>query len=404
MLQKNFLKIWLVLFWGWVAFPAVNFLVPETQWWKNYFYIFVLLPWLLLLPSNFKKREVWLNPIFLVSVLLISYLMLTSLWSSSEKLYFLFYLKQVIYIIAYLSAGALLIERFPHLLDYTFKAIMLAGSISIACTIVVYIQMRVPHGLSDAGVLQRLEGVGMLVNPLVAAQNYGVLCLISLFYALNKAVSPFQKKILLLLSLVSFIVVIWTRSRGPSLYLPFSILLLIMFSRRAVIAKALKYFGGFVVACAGVLFLTPGLRSIIFNRSFELSLSSIDLRVKIWTSLISEAIQSPFFGVGARKHLDLEVGRVIFQNGHSIWVETFYYGGFVGLGLLVMSYLLFTLKAYKFKKESILLSWLVFGTLAISSNGASVLSRPDWQWLALWVPVAFICAFHNSFEKKQQIN
>jgi len=211
---------WKIMFFGWVIFPASSYLLPDVQAWKNSFYITILLPFLILLPSIWRSLIKPSNPVLIASILMAVYLWLSTFWSTTSPEYVGFFFKQLIYVYVYLSAGILLIERYPQTIEYLIKLILVCGFVSLLIAIFLYLKLTSGHGMTEEGWLYRFESFGMIKNPIVAAQHYGLLSLLAVYYfTINK--QALVRVVCVVIAIVAILAVYWTRSRGPSFYLLF---------------------------------------------------------------------------------------------------------------------------------------------------------------------------------------
>ena len=389
MFEKYANFFWKLMLYGWVVFPASSYLLPNVQAWKNIFYAVILLPFLVLLPCIWRKLIRLDNPIFIVSFLMAVYLWITTFWSYTSPEYIVFFFKQLVYVFVYLSVGFLLVEKYPHAIDWAIKLIVAFGFISLTLAIFYYTQTVTGNGLTAEGWLYRFEGVGMIKNPIVAAQHYGLLSLVAIYcFTTNKQI--LIRVVLIVIALLAIFSVYWTRSRGPSLYLPISLLLLVFLSEDKLRKKFLTVFFIVLSVLTLLLLVFPTWRQALFSRDF-----SISRRMDIWTSLIDEASTSFLFGVGARKIMDVESLGVTYHHAHSSFVEMFYYGGVVALFLLFVCIFTVYWKSFKLKENALLIPWFSYGLLCLATNGYYLLSRPGWQWLMFWIPIAFIIVCHH---------
>jgi len=111
--------------------------------------------------------------------------------------------------------------------------------------------------------------------------------------------------------------------------------------------------------------------------------------MEIWTTLTDEASSSIIFGVGARKIMHVESYGVLYHHAHSSLVEVFYYGGVLALILLLVCVCTALWKALQLKEKALLIPWFSYGIMCLATNGHYLLSRPGWQWLMFWIPIAF---------------
>lgn len=394
----NFLYLTLKL--GWIAFPAIAFIAPDLSIWKNFFYLTIILPSILILVLNESRQLIpcknvtptaetitkhyWLNlikthQIFLLATISCLYLSISTLWSTNEdQLYLTHFLKLSFFILVYLYAGCLLAKKYTNVIIHSLNTILIFGCIALSITVASYIYQY------SANLSQRLEGIWLLTNPLVAAQFFGILCLIASHKALE---STQQKKTLvyIIIASIAAATVLWTRSRGPSAYLLICFLFLLFTSNKITRKTSLVIVITAIVMLIASFVVFPELKNTLFNRSL-----SITRRLEIWTTLLSNAKDSLLFGTGASKYLSIQTAERIYHHAHSSWVETLYYSGVTGL-IISASLILATIKAALTKPyHRLLLSWFIFGLLCLTTNGHFLISKPGWQWAILWIPLAFI--------------
>lgn len=380
---------------GWMIFPCLCFLVPNVTQLKNGFYLFVLVPWLLLLPSLIKENRLWRNPALIVSLLLLIYLAISSTWAGSVTNELGFYVKQVVYLVCYLSAGMYLAKYARFDLNKTLLYACYGAAICLLISTLMYFTQEPPHGLTKLGLPNRFWGYGMVENSLALAQFFGSICLIASYLIFEKQFSnkPLLRVFLFALAVASFCAVMATMSRGASVFLIVSLALMLLHYSRFN-TTMLRLTIGFIavsVFLVLVIMVSEDFRNALFTEKRDLF--SIDRRMDIWNLVIANIQESPMFGVGARKNLDLDVGYLVFHHSHSTILETLMYGGVVAL--LLWGLQIFILAKVAFK-HPLFLSWLVFGFLCLAINGHYLLSRPGWQWILYWIPVALLLA--NSVE------
>jgi len=162
--KNRFIENW--LYYGWAFFPCAGFVLPNVTQWKNYFYLFVLLPWLItLVLSVIGKSKInsdvdgaspshWKNSILMSSI------------------------KQFVYIGAYLCAGLIVVNHKQFDVNNVLRYTCYGAGICLAISTFMYFTQEPPHGLTKLGLPNRFWGYGMVENSLTMAQHFGGICLI----------------------------------------------------------------------------------------------------------------------------------------------------------------------------------------------------------------------------------
>ena len=83
----------------------------------------------------------------------------------------------------------------------------------------------------------------------------------------------------------------------------------------------------------------------------------------------------------------------VFIHPHSVYMGTLFYGGIIGLLILLAA--LFSDLCQSFnplghRRNLALASMILYGALAIVSNGNMLIHHPQPFWLFLWFPVALV--------------
>ncbi len=82
----------------------------------------------------------------------------------------------------------------------------------------------------------------------------------------------------------------------------------------------------------------------------------------------------------------------MFHHAHNSWIDILYYTGLIGLILALWHWVLLARSFSRDRDILPLYLWLAFGSLCLFTNGSSLLTRPDAQWLMYWVPAGLLAA------------
>ena len=119
---------------------------------------------------------------------------------------------------------------------------------------------------------------------------------------------------------------------------------------------------------------------------------STSFRPEIWQATITQWLNGNLMlGAGIQTAFDLYIAPNKFMHPHSLYLSTLYYGGILGLGLLLMSIgRLFWVLLHKadLDVKTYALPLLVFGLVTLLFDGNRLVAKVDFLWLCFWLPVA----------------
>ena len=243
-------------------------------------------------------------------------------------------------------------------------------------------------GLKGSG----LSGVADFGNTIVAGMHYAIAFAVTTFLYFT------DKK--------SGRVLLWSL-----LLAILSVYIVLTFARTAWVACAIVF-----VVLGGMLYrkthwrryLPPLLVLLIllyvffsYYAGYEFSSRGLTARDEIWLSTWNSSIASVktfLFGHGAAKALEakaLSTGQVVY-NTHSVYLETLYRYGVVGLTFLIaimigaLSILYKMIKHHEYGELAVFwLATLVSGSIVMIVELNSLITTPNLLWHWLWMPVAF---------------
>lgn len=111
-------------------------------------------------------------------------------------------------------------------------------------------------------------------------------------------------------------------------------------------------------------------------------------RLEIWQHVLEEWRSQPIFGLGFRTPFEqtLSNGQTIFQP-HSLYITALYYGGVIGLALLLALWALAFKQAFQYRAHSLLpLTLLVYGFTVALFDFDLLLVNVRTEWILFWLP------------------
>lgn len=382
-LKKNFLPISYTLF-------LLGFLFfPSSKSHSTFFYVFVGFPFLILIfrkkvafPSFFSSRTFLLSTIFLV------YMFSALFWADNYELSDISKNgRRVLYILIFLGVTMHLIQVHPNFLQRLLLLLCWTAAIT-AIGYIMFFYSQHPFPSS------RLGGYGLLYNPIEASSIYGMVFVVCV-YVLGQQRSVKMRLLYwgILPALFSYILL--AQSRGPLLALAVTIFAWQVLAwllheggkdnhRNRLLVVLLLIFAASV---ASFVYYPEFFKSFFLRESY---------RLETWGKVLVRVTDAPFFGHGlnADSQTIMSDGFVMLHP-HSIYLATLYYGGIVGLFLLValIGLAIWQGVARIGKPQSFLLTCMVmFGALCMVTDGKTLIQHPKPFWIFFWFPIALISA------------
>jgi O-antigen ligase len=331
-----------------------------------------------------QSRTFWLVTLYLV------YMCCTLFWADSFEMNDLSkYGRRVLYIIIFV---AITIHLTKNDQDYLLK---LLPSICWVCALVAIITIAIfysKHPFPSA----RLFGYGLLDNPFQASSIYGIIVLICTHLVLHQR--SFSMRVVFLgLLVVSFSYMLLAQSRSALLSLIIAMAvwqLFVWFRRQKGSGSQMK---GLLIVLA-IIFAGSAALFLIFPEFFDLAFLSrpSHYRLKVWGKLLSRIEAAPWFGHGliADPRTEIAPGRILVKP-HSVLMGTLFYGGVIGLLLLIAVVVSTLWQGFRRMEKPIDLligSMALYGALCMVLNGNMLIHHPKPFWLFFWFPVALVVA------------
>lgn len=341
------------------------------------FYVFLLLPFLLVLPWRKWRTEEYGGYFTISALVFAAYCVLSSLWGRAADIDF--FLKQWFFLAFWLCGVAWLFYYRPLNLQRLYLVVICIG---VVCSLVTVYFFYVYKNYSIAA---RLSGFGLAENSTIVAQIFGVAALLAYLKALqeeNWKLSP----LFFIAAMVCALVILMSQSRGAAMAL-----VLVCFAGLLIVRpRPLIWVPQVTLAIVGslALFAFTNMDDVLEKRGISFS-----FRDAIWLELLDRSLERPLFGLGLERDSRIIIPDVdVFHHAHNSWIDILYYTGLIGLLLALWHWVLLA-KSFSRDRDILpLYLWLAYGSLCLFTNGSNLLTRPDAQWLMYWVPAGLLAA------------
>lgn len=342
---------------------------------RTVFYLFLVLPLLFVLPWRRWSLHEYGGYFTLSALVFAAYSVIASLWGEPED--FVFFLKQWFFLAFWLCGVAWLLYHRAINLQLLFTVIICVG---VLCSLVtVYLFFIEKNYVFGA----RLSGFGLAENSTIVAQIFGVATLLAYLKSLQ-AESLSKSWAFFAAALVCAVVVLLSQTRGAILALIAVSLSALIIVRPRPQIWCPQVILVFLAVVVGVILLGA-------NYLFEVRGTALSHRDIIWRELLFRVLEHPLFGIGYLEDARIIIPDVdVFHHAHNSWVDILYYSGLIGLGLVSWHGWLVARSHSRDKDVLPLYLWWVYGCICLFSNGSSLLTRPDAQWLMYWIPAGLL--------------
>ena len=345
----------------------------------TYLISLAMVPLVFLFPEQFRRFDL---PLLGLATLFLTYMGLSVSWSESGESVAK-HLGFVLLVIGFSLSIAVVMTRFRWALYWLSLVIILAAVIN--CGYSLYLHYANPEfqPLPEP----RLYALGRLSNPVISALSYGfvvVLCAHMVMTRERMIAKIVFAEIALLL--IGGIVLTWTRGVWLGLTAALIVGILLQYPghrKKQLIAIAAVCLG------IGVIVLASLGPDILVKRA-------LSFRPEIWAEFIARTLAAnPLIGLGLTTdsvfHLASEPEP--FKHPHSLFVSTFYYGGFIGLVLYLSMLMLAAIRVVQFEQHPIKVlagMLLTFGVVATLVDGNEILVKVNHLWLLIWFPIGLL--------------
>lgn len=233
----------------------------------------------------------------------------------------------------------------------------------------------------------RLKGLGQLDTHVIAALVYGGIGLFALrFFNTYPRISSRILAVFVLVAIGYAVFESDSRNAWVSVLLGVGVFML---ANRVAEARqflvSVVTMGVIFAVLLGLLLLGDGSQEILLPRGDS-------YRLLIWENTLSQFTQGSYFiGRGILTSDDVEIGGMLFEHPHNMYIAIFHQGGAVGVLIyLVVIFKSFSilLEHYHHKDAKLALGLLTIAVSAYLLDGHELIDKVGDTWLLFWLPVA----------------
>jgi O-antigen ligase len=385
---------------GLFALLSGMYLFPSRNAYKTGFYLSLLLPVVVLLVwGGWRKLPTLFRTSTWLWVAVYAYFVLSSAWGNQGEV--LTYAKHAL--MTFLAALGI----FWVYADQTrFDRICMAAIVVVAGVAALWIidyyllldhafSTRFMMGAVDYLQLYSSEDYGTFYNPLLLSHTlvFFVALTIQQFFRRRDEQRAYRGVLLLCsVPLILLLILAQTRSAWGTATVVLMFNLLWYWRGRGLLALLA------LAVIAGVGFVLG--EEVVLRRG-------LSYRPEIWQQSLAMVMDSVVWGrgMGAELSIYLESAGRTFYDAHNFLLESFYFGGLIGLGL----WLIFLISVARdgIRRGADLGwvgSWLLVFVVGGMADGAGMLDRPNERWFHIVLPLIFVlCAVQTAGNKRLEI-
>ena len=357
-------------------FLAGFFFSPDKHLHRNYFYLFVIVPFLIGLDSSFMRNCIR-STLFQLSILFLLYFWASMFWAdtnlSSEDYYDLsrYLLMLVIFLMVTMMLSSVSDECFDKIKFWLCSAACISAIIMV---LIFYDSKNFPRARL-IGYFEHTQ------NPNQASMYFGFIGILA-FHSILCSKYAWHKIFYGFVYLTLFVYILLCQSRGPLLAF---IIVLVMESIFAKNWKMIALFITlFIVFMVVLEFYDLGIRSF-----YERGLSH---RLTLWKGAIKHISEAPLFGKGWFADVDMMIGKNR-RSPHNLLLLVSAKSGVIGGGFLLLLILTTVVHSYKYFVASgnwIFISIFVYFIICMTFDYTHILYKPNLGWIIFWMPIALI--------------
>lgn len=233
----------------------------------------------------------------------------------------------------------------------------------------------------------RLNGLGQLDTHVIAALVYGVVGIFTLQQVIETEHAWVRVAGCVFLCIVLFAIYLSdSRNAWVSTLLGIGVLSLtyIVKDSKQFIAYCVT-FAVILVAFLAVLLLNEDAQAFILPRG-------LSFRPEIWSATIASINQSSWLiGAGILTEDDVQVGRMIFDHPHNLYLALILQGGIIALGvviLLIAEAAGSLIRYFDSQDSKVAIAVLSLGLSAFLLDGHDLVDKVGEAWFLFWLPIA----------------
>lgn len=326
-----------------------------------------------------RWRSLFLDRGFLVVVVLLAYIPLSSLWSTpwdAREAFSQVMRALLVFTFVVCIAESVQVDWFLRRL---MQVVPVCGTLAAAAAIVVFFVESPDDG--------RLTGLGQLDTHVMAAMVYafGAVCGLAWLSSDDRLVGRWIAGACVVVLVVA---VLLAGSRNAMVCMVFGLGCLLIASRVSTARGFILIAGSFAVALLVALlaayWLVPGGNEVILPRGMS-------FRPAIWSDYAARVrVDGMWFGLGVSTPDLIQVGGYDVLHPHNLYLAVAHQSGLLGLALLVtaIAITVHTLLGNYDEPEAKL--GLAIWAMALPGyllDGHELIDKVGWTWLLFWLPV-----------------
>jgi O-antigen ligase len=324
-------------------------------------------------------RDLWRHPIFQTIVAYLLYLLLSAFWSDPLDWFHLGQKLVIsIYLLSFIAITHYLVQWNRGLFERMLQLGILVAAVAAITSIVVF--YRVHDFPSD-----RLEGIGSQTNINHFVNVYGVFAILAMGFALRT--QALAHKILLFGAIGVFLSIAWFGQSRTALAS-------MLFALLAIKALTIKDNRGWYLM---ILPLLVGALVLLFPGTVEQALlRGLGLRPMIWSQAWDQALTAPVAGHGLITQISISAGRNQFETLHNAYLQVFWQGGIIGLGLFLGLLAVAFRYAWNWgqqQRDFTAFCLLLFACCTMITGVDTLIARPRDQWMLFWFPLSLLLSY-----------
>jgi O-antigen ligase len=323
---------------------------------------------------NFRSL---LQPVWVLAGLLLVYLVVAANWAAGGE-GLAKHAGYALLIATFLLGLRYSVQSNPAFLTWFLLVAVACGTASAALSLQLHVALPDYQPLPEP----RLYGFGRLNNPMISAVSYGFVLVCAVHLA-TQTRQNWHWALLLLAGVVLLAAIALTGTRV--------VWLAIAIAAGMIVAQQVQRFA--LAAFAGVL-IGIGVLAIALLGWEEVTRRALSFRPEIWQEFLARTLAANIWiGAGSGSDASWAAEAETFKHAHSIFMSTFYYGGILGLVLLLgmLGCCCQQLRASTMGPlRNLTTALLAYGVTIGLFDGDAILTKIDQQWWLLWFPVGLV--------------
>lgn len=330
-------------------------------------------------PDTRKELLTLPLPVLVVLVIFLEYLSVSAWWSDVGSLHTVIRFQGYSVLIVTFIAGFYLAgRRFENYLHIMAGLVTAAAMVSAGYSIYLHFALPEYQPLPEP----RLYGLGRLSNPVISAVSYGFSVALAFWLLLQRR--DLWLRLLLAAGIVSLLVAIslsGTRIVWLALACAVGVALSLETGRN----------GWLTLGVAGTVLGAVAIFSLGWE---DLAKRGLSFRPEIWAEFARRSAEAnPILGAGSGAPSYWVTPELTFRHPHSIFVSAFFFGGIIGLGLLVALIVLAARYAWQSPPSpvrTLAVMTLSYGVVVGLIDGDNIVTKIDYLWWLIWFPLAVV--------------